>query len=194
MAAILERPKVSGEVWHSAVPQMGVVARQGARQYRCVGLGSRESPVVLGPVGPLAAVRSPSARESPGSQVAARVRRFVGRWRLLPPGWQMHPRCPAATQGSQRALHLQDEATNRIREEDSYHHGALSAPAPKCPRQDSNLRTWLRRPLLYPLSYGGAGRAQAISHSPDTAGEVMFGGLTGPDGLDRRSSATVVGC
>lgn len=24
-----------------------------------------------------------------------------------------------------------------------------------CPRQDSNLRTRLRRPLLYPLSYGG---------------------------------------
>src|SRR5690606_2673956 len=23
------------------------------------------------------------------------------------------------------------------------------------PRQDSNLRTWLRRPVLYPLSYGG---------------------------------------
>jgi hypothetical protein len=26
------------------------------------------------------------------------------------------------------------------------------------PRQDSNLRTRLRRPLLYPLSYGGSGR------------------------------------
>ena len=25
------------------------------------------------------------------------------------------------------------------------------------PRQDSNLRTWFRKPLLYPLSYGGAG-------------------------------------
>ena len=25
----------------------------------------------------------------------------------------------------------------------------------ECPRQDSNLRTRLRRPLLYPLSYGG---------------------------------------
>jgi hypothetical protein len=23
------------------------------------------------------------------------------------------------------------------------------------PRQDSNLRTWLRRPMLYPLSYEG---------------------------------------
>ncbi len=27
-----------------------------------------------------------------------------------------------------------------------------------CPRQDSNLRTRLRRPMLYPLSYGGQGR------------------------------------
>jgi hypothetical protein len=26
----------------------------------------------------------------------------------------------------------------------------------KYPRQDSNLRSWLRRPVLYPLSYGGA--------------------------------------
>ncbi len=25
----------------------------------------------------------------------------------------------------------------------------------ECPRQESNLRTWLRRPMLYPLSYGG---------------------------------------
>jgi hypothetical protein len=24
-----------------------------------------------------------------------------------------------------------------------------------CPRQDSNLRTRFRRPVLYPLSYGG---------------------------------------
>ena len=24
-----------------------------------------------------------------------------------------------------------------------------------CPRQESNLRTWLRRPMLYPLSYEG---------------------------------------
>ena len=25
----------------------------------------------------------------------------------------------------------------------------------ECPRQESNLRTWLRRPMLYPLSYEG---------------------------------------
>jgi hypothetical protein len=29
----------------------------------------------------------------------------------------------------------------------------------ECPRQDSNLRTRLRRPLLYPLSYGGVSGA-----------------------------------
>src|SRR5207248_6563728 len=27
----------------------------------------------------------------------------------------------------------------------------------ECPRQESNLGTWFRKPLLYPLSYGGAG-------------------------------------
>ena len=32
------------------------------------------------------------------------------------------------------------------------------------PRQDSNLRTRLRRPLLYPLSYGGSGRRKITSH------------------------------
>ncbi len=25
----------------------------------------------------------------------------------------------------------------------------------ECPRRDSNPRPWLRRPVLYPLSYGG---------------------------------------
>jgi hypothetical protein len=36
-----------------------------------------------------------------------------------------------------------------------------------CPRQDSNLRTRLRRPLLYPLSYGGSGRRGNITSTPD---------------------------
>ena len=35
----------------------------------------------------------------------------------------------------------------------------LWAPHKGCPRQDSNLRTRLRRPLLYPLSYGGVSGA-----------------------------------
>ncbi len=29
-----------------------------------------------------------------------------------------------------------------------------------CPQKDSNLRTWLRRPVLYPLSYGGQATQQ----------------------------------
>jgi hypothetical protein len=32
------------------------------------------------------------------------------------------------------------------------------------PRQDSNLRTRLRRPMLYPLSYGGSGREKDYQH------------------------------
>ena len=36
------------------------------------------------------------------------------------------------------------------------------------PRGDSNARTWLRRPLLYPLSYGGS--STAVYHNlPDLA-------------------------
>jgi hypothetical protein len=30
----------------------------------------------------------------------------------------------------------------------------------RCPRQESNLRTRFRKPLLYPLSYGGSKRAE----------------------------------
>src|SRR3954468_21384297 len=33
----------------------------------------------------------------------------------------------------------------------------------ECPRQDSNLRTRLRRPLLYPLSYGGVSGAELVA-------------------------------
>ena len=34
-----------------------------------------------------------------------------------------------------------------------------------CPRRDSNPRTWLRRPVLYPLSYGGLGRQHSTGPS-----------------------------
>jgi hypothetical protein len=34
----------------------------------------------------------------------------------------------------------------------------LDVAPPVCPRQDSNLRTTLRRRVLYPLSYGGSSR------------------------------------
>jgi hypothetical protein len=33
--------------------------------------------------------------------------------------------------------------------------GNDSTISPRCPREDSNLRPWFRRPVLYPLSYGG---------------------------------------
>jgi hypothetical protein len=32
-----------------------------------------------------------------------------------------------------------------------------------CPRQDSNLRTTLRRRVLYPLSYGGPSQENSIA-------------------------------
>ncbi len=45
----------------------------------------------------------------------------------------------------------------------------------KCPRQDSNLRTRLRRPLLYPLSYGGvSGASLSLAATSRT-----LAGLTG---------------
>ncbi len=42
------------------------------------------------------------------------------------------------------------------------------------PRQDSNLRTWLRRPLLYPLSYGGPGTGMvAGGRNPSGTGTLL---------------------
>ena len=46
------------------------------------------------------------------------------------------------------------EAVNRLTRVPAVQ-GAVSASNKKRPQQDSNLRTRLRRPLLYPLSYGG---------------------------------------
>src|SRR5690348_7027111 len=37
-----------------------------------------------------------------------------------------------------------------------------------CPRQDSNLRTRLRRAVLYPLSYGGSVVGRGKSYQPPT--------------------------
>jgi hypothetical protein len=37
----------------------------------------------------------------------------------------------------------------------SRHLSPMSRDITSCPRQDSNLRTALRRRVLYPLSYGG---------------------------------------
>lgn len=51
--------------------------------------------------------------------------------------------------------------TRRPRPQRSRWWRGLWAPTSRCPRQDSNLRTRLRRPLLYPLSYGGVRRAAA---------------------------------
>src|SRR5690242_5708633 len=39
--------------------------------------------------------------------------------------------------------------------------GAADSPLGRCPQGDSNARTRLRRPVLYPLSYGGRWRAFA---------------------------------
>jgi hypothetical protein len=40
----------------------------------------------------------------------------------------------------------------------------LHAPGRECPRQESNLCTRFRKPLLYPLSYGGAATDYTASH------------------------------
>ena len=43
-----------------------------------------------------------------------------------------------------------------------------------CPQKDSNLRTWLRRPVLYPLSYGGVLALQEVTSSSRCLGPVRL--------------------
>ncbi len=43
---------------------------------------------------------------------------------------------------------------------------ALTSTFVVCPRQDSNLRTRLRRAVLYPLSYGGSGQGRSYQSPP----------------------------
>ena len=56
--------------------------------------------------------------------------------------------------------------------------GAASPLSPNwCPRQDSNLRTWFRKPLLYPLSYGGNVPTPSAPAEVESNGRVPSGGL-----------------
>jgi hypothetical protein len=38
--------------------------------------------------------------------------------------------------------------------------------AGECPRDESNVRTWFRKPLLYPLSYGGGDVEKVVENRP----------------------------
>ena len=51
--------------------------------------------------------------------------------------------------------------------------GAITLVSAKYPRQDSNLRTRLRRPLLYPLSYGGPSRAVSGDRKNSTSSVMV---------------------
>ena len=65
----------------------------------------------------------------------------------------------------------------------------LAAKNRLCPRQDSNLRTRLRRPMLYPLSYeGGTGQASGgpASASDGCAGSTESASGRGRSGRDAR--------
>src|SRR5215467_12171721 len=59
----------------------------------------------------------------------------------------------------------------------------------QCPRQDSNLRSRLRRPLLSPLSYGGSGLRKVTSTDGPAAqpadGRRPLGHLSAPTGSSR---------
>jgi hypothetical protein len=47
----------------------------------------------------------------------------------------------------------------------------------RCPRQESNLRTRFRKPLLYPLSYGGGCFVQASRDRPSSRPDLGLAGL-----------------
>ena len=54
--------------------------------------------------------------------------------------------------------------------------GPLARGCEGCPRQDSNLRFYLRRVALYPLSYGGSGPYEATSRHSGPAACAARGG------------------
>src|SRR6201999_2345373 len=54
----------------------------------------------------------------------------------------------------------------------------------RCPQKDSNLRTWLRRPVLYPLSYGGSVTQKGYQY---TAAVVTRGAHARPATCDLRT-------
>src|SRR4051794_26529713 len=58
-------------------------------------------------------------------------------------------------------------ATEWGRQLDLHGSGPLARGCEGCPRQDSNLRFYLRRVALYPLSYGGSGPYEATSCAHD---------------------------
>ncbi len=60
----------------------------------------------------------------------------------------------------QKVTLVRKEATPR-RSRTRVRHAESVVIAGLCPRQDSNLRTRLRRPMLYPLSYEGRDVAPA---------------------------------
>ena len=76
--------------------------------------------------------------------------------------------------------------------------GGLRAGEDGRPRQDSNLRTRLRRAVLYPLSYGGAKRNSTAPDSlvrpPLVAGGPPFYGDAVSDGSTARAAARDGAC
>ena len=91
------------------------------------------------------------------------------------------PRHPRASAGTARA-----GRRSRSRRSSSVRSGGASSRIahggrPACPRQDSNLRFRLRRPALYPLSYGGCGCASlATPPAPFGARRLgMLGAMSG---------------
>lgn len=65
----------------------------------------------------------------------------------------MCPGCPGASYGP--VGHCGPSTADRMKKTLRAAFPLIGGSIRKCPRQDSNLRTRLRRPMLYPLSYGG---------------------------------------
>jgi hypothetical protein len=54
------------------------------------------------------------------------------------------------------------------------------------PQQDSNLRSRLRRPMLYPLSYGGCATSKGTSHNRHADTHALVGAITAREQLPSR--------
>ena len=82
-----------------------------------------------------------------------------------------HRGFPEVTRGLRLKIHLEIARRATARQAD-FHSHPCRVPTSRfvwCPQGDSNARTRLRRPVLYPLSYGGRHAAHALVRTPSVS-------------------------
>ena len=126
---------------------------RGGRRRRRVRRGSRGDRARMAMV----RARAPRARRRlvPGSARRDHRRRTVGGRTAGRQHDRIRP--PRCIRGAGRTRQLDDRRRAMRHDQLDAGFDALTTRLALCPREESDLRAWFRKPLLYPLSYGGAG-------------------------------------